>query len=347
MQYIPTGCSILNLVCSGKVEGGYKAGTVVRIIGGSDSGKSLLALTACAELNVLDKTYDIVYDDAENSMEFPVDRFGLADRLLSVNNDKFVDNPIGSFSVDEFYFKLYERLKGGKQFLYVLDSMDSLESESSMAAFEQNKELFERGRDMKGSYGDGKASKNSQNLRKIKGLIKSTQSVLIIISQTRDNITGYGASQITSGGRALKFYSCYQIWVQKKSDLTRVIDGETVRVGSLVRLKIDKNHANGCHFEFDLPVYYGYGVDDEICSILFLIQRKVWKKSGAHIDTCGFIEEKLSQRALAEKIRASQEHHTGLRALVQDTWDRMMGEICLPNRYEVTKLPECCSSEAD
>lgn len=342
MQYLPTGCSLLNLVCSGKVEGGYKAGTVVRIIGGSDSGKSLLALTACAELHRVGGEHLLFYDDAENAMEFPIQRFGLAESLLNADGQNFMEDQSSSFTVEEFYFNIYDKLKEGKPFLYVLDSMDALDSATSVDAFEENKELFERGRDMKGAYGDGKASKNSQHLRKVKGMLKSTNSLLIMISQTRDNIGGYGAAQITSGGRALKFYSCYQVWVSRKSDLTRVIDGETVKVGNLVRVKVDKNHATGCHFEFDMPVYFGYGIDDEITTILFLLQRKVWKKNGAFIDTNGFIDVKLSQRQLAEKIRADSDLKSKFNQLFFEAWTKMQESVVLPNRYEVAPIPEGC-----
>lgn len=268
-ECVPTGCTVLNLAVSGNARGGWKRGRVANIIGDSDTGKTMLALTTLAEAAHDERFSDwkLCFDDAEASSDFDLSQmFGskTADRLVC--GDDSLDEPQGSFFIEDFYnrtWKLLGKGKGGDPFIYVLDSMDALESKASMATFEENNRLLEADKDLKGSYGDGKAKANSTGLRKLKAMLKQTESVVLIVSQTRDNINPMSMQEKTrAGGRALKFYSCYELWLAKMKDIAAQVDGVKRTLGTWVRVRLSKNHATGKRIDFQIPLLYGYGVDD-------------------------------------------------------------------------------------
>ena len=89
---------------------------------------------------------------------------------------------------------------------HVLDSMDALLAMASNKKFAKRKQATRGdGEEIKGSYGMDKPKENSESLRRALAGLRKTGSILIVISQTRDNI-GFGAMfqpKTRSGGHAL------------------------------------------------------------------------------------------------------------------------------------------------
>lgn len=327
---IPTGCRILNLVLSGRIDGGWLRGRIARVIGDSDTGKTMLCLTTLAEM-AHDKRFDgwrKVFDDAEVSNEFDMSQWGqLQDQIEAPGENS-------SYYIEEFYSNVSKMLQNGTPFAYVLDSADALESQASVALFNKNMKELDAGKNLSASYGDGKAAIHSKHLRKIKADLKTTESVLLIISQTRDNLDAFSfASKTTAGGKALKFYSCYQVWLAKVKNITRIVNGNVQNIGTLVRVRIDKNHATGKHLDFNMPIYYGWGIDDERCSIQWLLEQKVWVKTGRHVNTKGFTEGKVTEKELAVKLRNDAKLRRRFHVLLQTEWDSIESKIRKPGRY--------------
>lgn len=283
-EYLDTGLSLLNLSCSGNVNGGFKLGKCVNIVGDSSSGKTYLCLTAlaCAAHNKEFDDYELYLDDVESANEFDVrNLFGSssAERIKSP-----YEEGKSSETIEEFYFTIGRLLDEARPFIYVLDSMDALSSTAEIEKFEENREKYEKGKETKGSYGDGKAKVNSANLRQIVSRLQSTKSLLIIISQTRDNITSTFAQKTRSGGRALEFYCSYVMWLAKLSKITKKVNGKDRSIGSQSRLKLTKNKVTGKYHEIDFPILYQYGIDDTDSMINYLLEEKALKKSGAYIE---------------------------------------------------------------
>ena len=72
LQLVPTGSTTFNLECSGRIEGAFKLGKLINIIGDSHAGKTLFALTVFAECS-LEKRFDkfrFIFDDVEVANEF-------------------------------------------------------------------------------------------------------------------------------------------------------------------------------------------------------------------------------------------------------------------------------------
>jgi len=335
---VPTGCTMLNLAASGNARGGWQAGAIVHGVGDSDTGKSALALTTLAECSINRRfaKYDLIKDDPESSCSFPIaEMFGadLARRMKAPHSGE------ASYFIEDFYFGVYGRLKAGTPFIYVLDSMDGLESIAGTEKFEDNAKLRARGKEMKGSYGDGKAKVNSENMRKIKLALAKTSSLLFIVSQTRDNINPDTMAEKThAAGRALKFYSQYQFWMAPRGQLTKSIKGKQVQCGTLARVKFSKNHATGKHLDFVLPFYYGYGIDDEQCTIRWMIAPESgapWKLSAGVLTTRG--EDGLPKTCpvseYTKRVRSDAAFREAYLDAVQSAWDEYESKLRRPGRY--------------
>ena len=78
----------------------------------------------------------------------------------------------------------------------------------------------------------------SQALRKLTGIIAKTNTVVIFINQLREKVgVMYGNPEVTTGGRALKFYASVRIDVRRIETLKS--GGEMI--GNRTRAKVVKN----------------------------------------------------------------------------------------------------------
>ena len=158
---------------------------------------------------------------------------------------------------------------------------------------------------------------SSEILRVIKGGLKETNSLVLIISQTRDNI-GFGAMfqpKVRSGGKALKFYSCHEIWLT----VGKKIKKKELDIGADVIAKVSKNKLTGKKRDADFSLYYDYGVDNIQACIKFLLDQNVWKKTKMTVDSNGFCDPctEVKMIDVIEKENKEQE----LYELVQKAWN--------------------------
>lgn len=313
VDWISTGSTLLNLSCSDTVTGAFRPGTLVNIVGDSSAGKSMLCLTLLAEIANDPKfdDYELIYDDVERRLFFNIEKmFGskLAGRIKGPKNGVVGED--ASLTLEEFYYGVDSLFKNEKPFIYILDSQDALDSEANEKKFQENKEAFIKEKDAKGSYGDGKAIVHSRNLRFVVSNLRGTKSLLIIVSQTRDNI-GLGFQPKTrSGGRALEFYSAHVIWLAKLEKIKKTVRGKPRTIGTWVRSKVTKNSITGRQLEVDFPVYYTHGLDDVESMAKYLIEEKEIKKTGG---TYTIGEEKVSSSKL-------DTFETEIRSLTESVW---------------------------
>lgn len=281
VEFISTGSTLLNLACTDLIHGAFRPGTIVNIVGDSSSGKTMLCLSILAEAanNPQFEEYDLIYDDVERRNFFNLsDLFGskLANRIKGPKGGEVGED--ASTILEEFYYGLDELFQSEKPFIYILDSQDALDSESNEKKFQENKTQFLKDKEAKGSYGDGKAGINSRNLRFVANKLKSTKSLLIIVSQTRDNIGIGFAPKTRSGGRALEFYCAHVMWLAKLQKIKKRARGKERTIGVWVRSKVTKNSLTGRQLEVDFPLYYAYGLDDTESMIQYLVEEKDIKK---------------------------------------------------------------------
>lgn len=303
---IPTSSTLLNCACSDCPTGGYGIGKLVNLIGDSSSGKTLLGLSCFAEMAMFKKfdEYAFIYDDVEAALEFNLDH------LFSEDVSKRIDMSITSDTIQDFSDNIAKAIKDERPFVYILDSLDALTSIEERERF-----YSERDKRKKEGWKTEKVKVLTQILRVIARDIKKIEATVIIISQTRDNL-GWGFSTKTrSGGRALKFYSCHEMWLSIIKEITK--SDETIGVN--IKSKVSKNKLTGKKRKVEFPIYDDYGVDNIGSSIDFLIKKGRWAKKGLIIHAPEF-----SLKGTREKIISRIETNlleNDLQLLVGEVWN--------------------------
>lgn len=323
-KLVPTGSTTFNLECSGRIEGAFLLGKIINLIGDSHAGKTLLALTIFAECymkSVFDN-FRFIFDDVEAANEFDIGY------LFGKGTEDRIETDIRSKTIEDLNDNIARLLEGDKPFIYVLDSFDGLTSEAATEKDQENRKKREKGNETKGSYGDGKAKKASEMFSLRTQDLHDHGSMIIIISQTRDNI-GFGAQftpKVRSGGKALKFYSFHEIWLacekkEKKGKRTFITN---------VQAKLTKNKLTGRHGEAYFPILFDYGVDNITSCINFLMDEGDWTGTKKAINTKGFTSDKISRNNLIELIEHDNLEDK-LYRVCQTTYDNVI-ESLKPNR---------------
>ena len=205
-----------------------------------------------------------------------------------------------------------QHLRKKKPFIYVLDSFDAVDADADREKIEDAMKKREKGKDSSGSYGTAKARKASDILRNIRLEIKKSNSLLIIVSQIRDNLNAgnFGSKKTRSGGRALKHYSWHELWLYlgKKE---RVIGVESMP-------KLGKNRETGKYRDGIFPIYYDLGIDDIGANIDFLLTEKFWEK-GKQTINAGELDFSGTKAKLIEHIE-NNNLEIELQKCVQKCW---------------------------
>lgn len=319
-----TGSTLLDLACSGRGAGGFAKGTYNWFVGDSDSGKTFLTLTCLAEAakNHHFDDYRFIFDNIENGAMMAFPKFfgqAMADRLEGV---KFGAEG-HSVTIEDLYFNIDEALNNDKPCIYVADSMDGLTSEAEQKKFKARRAAARKGKEeeVAGEFTDGKAKKNSSNIRQLIARLKETGSILILISQTRDDfggMPGFGDNKTHSGGHSLKFYAHMQIWTRRIKELDRTVRGKKRQTGILVGAGVKKNRQTGKKRRITVPIYHSYGIDDLEGCIDYLVEEDYWKDVKGTI-TADEFKHKGTKAALIKKIEEDGSE-TELRKLVAGLW---------------------------
>lgn len=264
VEALSTGSMTLDIALG---VGGLPKGRIVEIYGPESSGKSTLALHCVAEAQK--NGGFAAYIDVEHAMDANYAR------NIGVNiEETIISQPESGEQALDIAEKI---IRSGGVDVIVIDSVSALVPQQEIDGEMSDLQVGAQARLM------------SKAMRKLTAAINDTKTVCIFINQLREKVgVMYGNPEVTSGGRALKFYSSVRLEIRR---IDSIKDGTTV-IGNHVRVKVVKNKVAPPFKEATFDIIFGKGVDrlGEVLDIA--TEFDVVKKSGAFYY---YGEEKLGQ----------------------------------------------------
>ena len=253
IEVTSTGCLTLDLALG---VGGIPKGRIVEIYGPESSGKTTVSLHIIAEVQKNGGTAAFI--DAEHALD-PVYAAALGVDL----DNLYVSQPDNG----EQALDIAKYLVGsGAVDLIVVDSVAALTPKA----------------EIEGEMGDNhvglQARLMSQALRKLTGIVKQANCMVVFINQLRMKIgVMFGNPETTTGGNALKYYASVRLDIRKSN----VLKDKEEAIGNETKVKVVKNKVAPPFKTAVFQILFNYGIAKNGELIDLGVNAKIINKTGA------------------------------------------------------------------
>ena len=253
IESIPTGSLSLDIALG---IGGLPMGRIIEIYGPESSGKTTLTLELIAQAQKKNKVCAFI--DAEHALD-PI----YARKLGVKIEDVFISQPDNGEQALEICETL---VRSGGVDVVIIDSVAALVPKAEIEG------------DMGDNHVGLQARLMSQALRKLTGIVKQANCMVVFINQLRMKIgVMFGNPETTTGGNALKYYASVRLDIRKGNSLK---DKEDV-IGNETKVKVVKNKVAPPFKSANFQILFNYGIAKNGELIDLGVNAKIVQKTGA------------------------------------------------------------------
>lgn len=327
---VDSGSWALNLALTNDIDSAYPVGRVVNAVGDFSTGKTLMACELVNAIWYLEKILKgkrvkIYYDESEFAFDIELAKkfnmplehmIGIREKLTGWKQPKGETPFHISRTVEDFYTNIKQVGEESCEYdiiLYVKDSLDSLTDAREI------KHIEKKGVGSQ-DYGGGKARVMSQMFRNCMEGINSSNVILFIISQVRENFgVMFGNKYTRSGGKALDHYASIIYWLRESAKITH--PATKMIQGIEADIHVTKNKVGERYNNLTLNIIHGYGVDNVGSAVNYLWDNKVLKVEGAYLHYEG---KKMYRSTLIDLGRNEKSIALSLKSLWQSHWNEQV-----------------------